>query len=177
MLACVDVDYRERGAVAGCVLFADWPDAEPVARLVAPIAAVAPYRPGEFYRRELPCLLAVLAHVEAPLAAIIVDGYVWLDGQGRPGLGAHLWQALDRTVPIVGVAKTAFTSDRAARPVLRGQSSKPLYVSAAGLDVERAALHIRDMHGPHRLPTLLKEVDRLCRGAATPAPRSGDRDR
>lgn len=45
---------------------------------------IAPYQPGEFYRRELPCLLAVLAC--GPVAeVIVVDGYVWL-GPERAGL-------------------------------------------------------------------------------------------
>ena len=33
--------------------------------------------------------------------------------------------------------------------------------TAAGLDSNTAAGHIRDMHGPHRIPTLLKRVDQL----------------
>jgi deoxyribonuclease V len=176
VLACVDVDYRAAGAVAACLLFADWPAATATARLVEPIAQVAPYEPGAFYRRELPCLQAVLARVTTPLAAIVIDGYVWLDEARRPGLGAHLWEALGRAVPIVGVAKTAFRANGAARPLLRGDSARPLYVSAAGLDADVAAAHVRAMHGAHRIPTLLKEVDRLCR-AATPAPRSDGPDR
>jgi len=47
--------------------------------------------------------------------------------------------------------------------VLRGDSRRPLYVTAAGLDPAAAALHVRSMHGPFRIPTLLKRVDQLCR--------------
>ena len=34
MKACVDVDYRDDHAVAACVLFRDWGDAEPADTLV-----------------------------------------------------------------------------------------------------------------------------------------------
>jgi deoxyribonuclease V len=48
--------------------------------------------------------------------------------------------------------------------VLRGGSARPLYVTAAGLSADEAARRVRDMHGPYRIPTLLKRVDQLCRG-------------
>jgi hypothetical protein len=38
----------------------------------------------------------------------IVDGYVWLDDAGKPGLGAHLYQALGGRVAVLGVAETKF---------------------------------------------------------------------
>jgi deoxyribonuclease V len=46
---------------------------------------------------------------------------------------------------------------------LRGDSSRPLYVTALGVDVETAAEDVRRMHGRFRLPTMLKRADRLCR--------------
>jgi deoxyribonuclease V len=49
---------------------------------------VPPYRPGEFYLRELPPLRAVLAGVSG-LGLLVIDGYADLDPAGRPGLGAH----------------------------------------------------------------------------------------
>ena len=49
---------------------------------------VVAYEPGEFYRRELPALTAVLTGVTG-LSQLIIDGYVDLDASGRPGLGAH----------------------------------------------------------------------------------------
>lgn len=163
LLACVDVDYRGERAVAAAILFLDWGAAQPVSELVVPIAAVAPYRPGAFYERELPCVLAVLRRSSWPLAAVVVDGYVWLDG-GKPGLGAHLHAALGGATPVIGVAKTQYRGAPAVE-VLRGDSQRPLYVSAAGVDAARAAEDVRRMHGPHRQPTLLRLVDRLCRGS------------
>jgi deoxyribonuclease V len=167
MLACVDVDYRDEGAVAACVLFRDWADEAPAAERVERIARVEPYRPGQFYRRELPCLLAVLGPVAEGLEAVVIDGYVWLRDESAPGLGGHLYEALGRAVPVVGVAKTRFRSAEVARPVLRGGSGRPLYVTAAGVSADEAARHVRAMHGPYRIPTLLKRVDQLCRGGVT----------
>ncbi|WP_426735004.1 endonuclease V [Myxococcus faecalis] len=162
MLACVDVDYREDLTVAACVLFRDWVDGVEAGHHVDRGPRAAEYEPGQFYRRELPHLLRVLALVTQPLEAIVVDGYVWL-GQDKPGLGAHLYEALGRAVPVIGVAKTSFHSSDVALPVLRGQSQRPLFVSAVGLSTTAAAESIQRMHGASRMPTLLGRVDRLCR--------------
>lgn len=87
---------------------------------------------------------------------VIVDSYVHLGG--HPGLGWHLWDVLERKVPIIGVAKTHFHL-APAEEVLRGSSKHPLYVSAAGLDVKVAAACVLGMHGENRIPTMLKLVD------------------
>jgi deoxyribonuclease V len=165
-LACVDVDYRNRGAVAGCVLFRSWSDATPARELVATANAdeVAAYVPGQLYLRELPLLERVLAQVEDALDVIVVDGNVWLDAQFSPGLGAHLWEARGRTSAVIGVAKTSYVGAPSV-PLLRGESANPLHITAAGMGPPEAAAHIRAMHGPYRLPTLLTRVDRLCREA------------
>src|SRR5215207_2224861 len=78
VLACVDVDYRDDHAVAACLLFRDWADADPAAELVCRVDHVAEYAPGQFYKRELPCLLAVLGMTSEALETVVVDGYVWL---------------------------------------------------------------------------------------------------
>lgn len=160
MIACLDADYRSSHALAACVLADAWTSSAPADRLVARVESVSDYAPGRFFERELPCLRAVLALVRGPLEAAIVDGCVWLDG--RPGLGAHLFEALGRTVPVVGVAKTPFRGAE-AKEIRRGLARRPLYVTAAGLDPDLAAARIREMHDPFRVPTLLREVDRLCR--------------
>ncbi len=164
MLACVDVDYRDNDSVASvaCLLFERWQDAEPAEVVQAIVSDVAPYVPGQFYRRELPCILAVLKAVSQPPDVIIVDGYVWLGTPKRPGLGAHLHDALEHTATIVGVAKNPFV-DSGAVPVLRGDSTKPLYVTAEGMPTEEAAQQVQQMHGDFRFPTLLKQVDQLAR--------------
>ena len=40
---------------------------------------------------------------------------------------------------------------------------KALFVTAVGVDANEAADLVREMHGDHRIPTLLKRVDALCR--------------
>jgi deoxyribonuclease V len=165
VIACVDVDYRDPEALAACVLFSDWTDAVSLEAVVKRIPAIQPYEPGQFYKRELPCLLAVLGKARANVDVVVVDGYVWLGDETRPGLGAHLHQALGGKVPVIGVAKTHFHGATAARPVLRAGSFRPLYITAVGADLDKACRDIQAMHGCHRIPTLLKQVDQLCRNA------------
>lgn len=162
--ACVDVSYREEGAVSACLLFERWTSAQPARTLLERVFPVAPYVPGRFYRRELPCLLATLSQVIGTVDVVVVDGYVWLGQRSRPGLGAHLFEALGGQVAVIGAAKTAFRGAPAIE-VRRGRSERPLYVTAAGMAPEAAAQHIRRMHGEYRIPTLLREVDRISRSA------------
>jgi deoxyribonuclease V len=160
-IVCVDVDYRASVAVAAGLWFRGWAAATPEHQAVATFTTVAEYEPGAFYRRELPCLLGVLAR--GPQADIVVvDGYVWL-AEEAPGLGAHLHAAIGGTV--IGVAKTRFAAATGALPVCRGLSQSPLFVSAVGVDVATAAGWVAAMHGPHRMPTLLKQVDSVARSA------------
>ncbi len=164
MITCVDVDYREKGAVAACLTFHEWADATPSREITEILAEVEPYEPGQFYRRELPCLLKVLSRLECEPEAVLIDGYVWL-GKTRPGLGVRLYESLGGRIAIVGVAKTPFAGAEPIREAFRGQSKKPLWVGAVGIDLEEAAARVAGMHGEYRLPTLLKRVDQLCRTA------------
>jgi deoxyribonuclease V len=163
MIACVDVDYRPGEAIAACVLLHAWSDEFAADEKVARIGKIEPYVPGQFYRRELPCLLDVLGKVFGSLDTVVVDGYVWLRDEQTPGLGARLYDALGSTIPVIGVAKNRFLPMSAAAEVRRGTSQRPLYVTAVGMDLAVAAQCIQSMHGAHRIPTLLKRVDRLCR--------------
>lgn len=162
MLACLDVDYRGDKAIVACLLFRDWQTNAVTRSFTVQVKNVAPYEPGQFYKRELPCLLAALAKVAEPLDAIIIDGNVWLDA-GQPGLGAKLYDAVGAATPVVGIAKTPFKGSAFAQSVLRGESKQPLYVTAAGISDTVAASHVSSMHGDHRLPTIVKRVDRLAR--------------
>ena len=166
MKACLDVHYRPDGAMAACCLFEDWSSETARERYVRWISPVAPYRPGHFYLRELPCLLEVLDRVGSHPDLLVVDGYVWLGDETRPGLGAHFHRVLRARIPVIGVAKNSLRGAGPARAVLRGRSARPLFVSAVGIDLDAAADRIRFMHGPHRIPSLLREVDRLCRRGA-----------
>lgn len=161
MNACVDVHYRDPSAVAAGLWFQHWQDSASAVETVLPIPRVAPYQSGQFYRRELPCLLAVLEK-GPPAETVVIDGYVWLEDE-RPGLGAHLHRALGEKAAVIGVAKTRYAGATFTRELRRGKSRSPLYITAAGMDVAEAAQHIAEMHGPYRIPTLLKRVDQLCR--------------
>ena len=136
---------------ANPALFESWTAAEPVQVNCVQVEQVAPYEPGAFYKRELPGLLKALASVELPLEAIIIDAYVWLD-EGRGGLGWHLYEALERKIPVVGVAKTRFRpAEKVAIPVLRGESQNPLWVTAIGIEVAFAAERVKEMAGEFRV--------------------------
>lgn len=161
-LVIVDVDYRPTEAIAAAIVAKTWDAAEAIETRVARVSDVKPYRPGAFYERELPCLLDVLSLIQSEYRAVVIDGYVELDEHGRPGLGAHLHDRLPHLV-IIGVAKTAFHGSNFALPVLRGTSQKPIFVTARGIDDHHAAALVAHMHGNHRLPTLIKEVDSLAR--------------
>jgi deoxyribonuclease V len=163
MIGCLDVQYAESTANAACVLIRDWADAEPFRKESVTLSEIAPYQPGEFYRRELPCLLKVLAKVPEPIDHIVIDGYVWL-GPDRPGLGWHLFEALKPQIPIIGVAKTRFLPAIDAVEILHGDSQSPLFISSIGVDLDQAAKWIQSMHGPFRIPTILKRVDQIARG-------------
>lgn len=159
MICCVDVDYQPDRVTTACVGFAAWTDAVAAIEVVVRSSgAAAPYQPGAFYQRELPYLVAALARMPA-LDVILVDAYVWL-GADHPGLGWHLHAAL--AVAVVGVAKTRFASADAIE-IVRG-STRPLHVTAIGLDATVAAAHVRAMHGEFRIPTLIKLADTLARG-------------
>ena len=163
MILALDVHYTEDNATTACIIFNGWDDRRPSDQFTVRIADIAPYQPGEFYKRELPCLLKAIEHVDAQASTIVIDGYVWLDDNQRKGLGAHLFQALKETVPIIGVAKNPFGDASAGIAIYRGQSNNPLWVTAVGMELDTAAQHIQSMHGPHRIPTLLKRADQLCR--------------
>lgn len=163
MIAIVDVGYKNDEAEAACIVANDWTDKEPVAAYSVHITDVADYSPGEFYQRELPCLLKVLDKLPSKSAFIVIDGFVTLNPEGRPGLGSHLFEELRRETPIIGVAKTGFATATHAIKVYRGESQQPLYVTAVGVDANQAADFIRSMHGNYRIPTLLKCVDQFSR--------------
>ncbi len=162
MIACFDVFYGHSGATAACVLFHDWPDPAPAQEVVRTFWPVAPYEPGQFYRRELPPLLGILGELPERPGIVIIDGYVWLDASGRRGLGAHLHDALGGQTAVIGVAKSPFEGAPSVA-LLRGTSRTALFVTAAGLSAEEASQHIAAMSGPFRIPTLLKRVDQLSR--------------
>jgi deoxyribonuclease V len=161
IIAAFDVHYlMDRGASAASVLFHDYRDAEPAAEYTLRLPSAVDYTPGQFYRRELPCILALLEQFEEAPDEMVVDGYVMLGD--RPGFGLHLFDSFGGKIPVIGVAKSRYRGSSGTE-VLRGRSRKPLYVTSAGIDPGKASESIMAMHGAHRVPTLLKRVDHLAR--------------
>ena len=166
LFVAVDVHYPHDDIARAAMVAADERRFSRVTRTrTAMVRASAPYRPGEFYLRELPPLRTVIP-ASGDLGLIVIDGYVDLDPDSRPGLGAHVHAEFD--VPVIGVAKTRFKTATHAAQVFRGQSARPLYVTAAGMTVADAAGVVREMAGRFRLPDALKLADRLARGVEMP---------
>jgi len=165
MILAIDVHYKETTAKAVGALIQNWDDAVAQQYIIKYIDAVEEYVPGSFYKRELPCILEICKDVDLhSLHYIIIDGFVVLDDAGKPGLGAYVYESIQSQVPVIGVAKTNFhQNEQHVIPVLRGDSARPLYVTAVGTDLQQAAEHIKSMHGEFRLPTVLKEMDRITK--------------
>ena len=166
--AAVDVHYLPTGgARAAAMLAAGAVFAHVLAERTAVIPQVRPYRPGEFYLRELPPLRAVLDGCSG-LGLLVADGYADLDPDGRPGLGTHAHAEFG--IPVIGVAKSRFRTAypcRAGRARILGASlvryrGRMPRTNAAGL--------VRRMAGRYRLPDALRRADLLARiGPPQPA--------
>lgn len=173
MILSVDVDYGDAGAFIAGITFDNWAHAQETAIFTSFLGRIDDYVPGEFYRRELPCILRLLEeHAIAP-ETIVIDGFVYLDGHRKPGLGKHLYDALNGKVAVVGVAKKPFRGIPPECELLRGRSRKPLFITSAGMPLDVAKASIRSMHGNYRVPTLLRKTDRICRQCSHPPPPLG----
>jgi deoxyribonuclease V len=164
MILAIDVQYYDDYARAAGVLFEHWDDAKPVKEIIRLLhpSQYGEYVPGHFYKRELPCIMAIVEALDEKVTAIIVDGYVDLDE--KPGLGRHLYHKVGVEIPIIiGVAKSRFK--KAVCLEVQRESGKPLYVTSTN-DYITSILddRIKSMHGKFRNPTLLKRVDHLARG-------------
>jgi deoxyribonuclease V len=149
MILAFDTYYFEQKAKTVCLEFAKWNESENFKIYTEIIDNVEEYIPGEFYKRELPCIISLLNQIDLKkVEVIIVDGFVYLDDE----------------IPIIGVAKTNFvTIEKYKKPLFRGESKKPLFITAIGIELEDAVRKIETMDGEYRIPTLLKELDRLTK--------------
>lgn len=160
MILAVDVYYKESSAKAVGILFN--PGDETIKYLeVAYINTVEAYVPGEFYKRELPCILKIIEQTNlTEIEVIIIDGYVYVDNNKTFGLGAFLWKTLEEKIPVIGVAKTSFLKNKETINMLyRGESKNPLYISSIGYDLNEATDLIKEMKGNYRVPNILKLLD------------------
>jgi len=161
MKLAIDTYYSENQAKTVCISFDNWDDSLPSNITEEFTKNFLEYEPGAFYKRELPCILSILDQFDIEkIDVIIVDSYVLLNDAGKLGLGGHLYEAINKSTPIIGVAKSKFKDGtKFSKEILRGGSKKPLFISAIGIDLEEAANSIRSMHGEYRFPTLLQILD------------------
>lgn len=161
MIVAIDVHYREAFAKVVSIEFKTWEDTAPYKIHEIIINEVAEYVSGEFYKRELPCILKVLKKTDTDkLEIIIVDGYVVLDDEGKAGLGMYLYEALNQKIPIIGVAKRGFiNNEKNVIKIKRGESENPLFITSVGIDLNEAAEQIKNMVGEYRMPDLLRILD------------------
>lgn len=165
MILAFDTYYFDGKAKTVCLEFTEWNQSKNFKVHTEIIGNVEEYIPGEFYRRELPCIISLLNQFDLKdIDFIIVDGFVYLDDEMKYGLGGYLYEKLNKEIPIIGVAKTNFASiEKNKRILLRGDSKKPLFVTAIGIDLDDAFKKVESMAGEFRMPTLLKEMDRLTK--------------
>lgn len=163
----IDTYYRsDSDAYTVGVIFDSWTDKVPRQIISCKTSEFAPYIPGEFYKRELPCILDLLKLVDLEeVDTIILDGFLRLrdmEGHDKDGLGLHLKEVLgDRCPKLIGVAKTEFGKcHEISEEVVRGKAKVPLYVQGYGMSNEEAACLIKNMYGPYRIPDILKILDR-----------------
>lgn len=157
----IDIFYKGDSAKVVGGFFTGWNDKELAKQAVSIMTGIEEYIPGEFYKRELPCILSFLEdHPQEPVELIIIDGYVFLDNQMKKGLGAWLYESLAGKIPIIGVAKSRFHgNEQYVQEITRGKSHTPLYISSAGIELEEASQRVKNMSGDYRLPQLIKQVD------------------
>ena len=165
MILIFDSYYFANKAKTVCISFNKWSDEENYNVHTEIIENVIEYISGEFYKRELPCILSLVKKFDlAKIKLIIIDGFVYLDDNNKFGLGAYLYQALNEKIPIIGVAKKDFATINKNRiEVYRGESKNPLFVTSIGIELNLASERIKKMSGKYRIPTLLKKVDEITR--------------
>ncbi|CAL2075590.1 Endonuclease V [Tenacibaculum sp. 190524A02b] len=165
MILAFDTYYYEDKAKTVGIAFNHWQDEVETTIYEETLSDIAPYVSGEFYKRELPCIMSLLNKIDLTnCQAIIIDGFVVLDDTDKLGLGGYLYEKLHKEIPIIGVAKNNFANlNNLKRAILRGESKKPLYINAKGVDLDIAATNITSMFGKYRIPDLLKKVDSLGR--------------
>ncbi|MGM9479050.1 endonuclease V [Pedobacter sp. GSP4] len=165
MILAFDTFYFEDKAQTICLSFAEWKSERETAIYSDIVFGIEDYISGEFYKRELPCILNLITKIDLThVEFIIVDGFVYLDDDKRLGLGGHLYEKLGQKIPVIGVAKSDFVAIRNNKSaVLRGESKKPLFLTSIGIDLQEASSFIKEMHGEFRIPKLLKDLDILTK--------------
>ncbi|HNW29466.1 MAG TPA: endonuclease V [Spirochaetota bacterium] len=165
MILAFDTYYHENKAKTVCFCFDAMGDDEPVTIYTDIAEGIEEYEPGSFLKRELPCIIRLLEKYNpAGIDLVLVDGFVVLDDDGKIGLGGHLYEYLGKKIPVIGVAKTNYPGVMTLkREIYRGTSRNPLYITALGIDLDKAGGMIQGMGGRDRIPALLKKLDTMTR--------------
>lgn len=165
----VAVHFDGSEAHVAAVAFEEWAAPEPIRSFSSRIAH-AEKPPGERGApdlRALPYILQLLREHALTPELIVIEGFVHLDAQETPGLGRHLFHALEGRVAVIGVSKRAMAGETPAQfELVREEEAPPLIISCVGIDLGAAKARLRAMHGKRRVPTLLKLVARLAKGSA-----------
>ena len=165
MKIAIDVYYTNNKAKSVGIIFKNWEDTQPYNIISSHTTNPFEYESGRFYKRELPCIIELMELVDMnQIHTIIVDGYVYLDDDKKPGLGYYVYKNFESKIPVIGVAKTAFHDNKTyVMSIYRGKSQKPLFVSSIGIETPAAAKYIQSMSGEYRIPYLLKLMDSKTR--------------
>jgi len=165
MILALDTYYFDNKAKTVALEFLNWSDSIEKENYSEILENVDEYKSGEFYKRELPCILSLISKIDIEkVEFIIIDGYVFVDDNSKFGLGGFLYEKLNKKIPIIGVAKTDFISlNNHKVSLLRGKSKNPLFISSIGINLNEATEKIKHMSGEFRIPTLLKKLDTLTK--------------
>ena len=107
MKLAADAYYAGGKAKVVGVLLENFSNEKPLKIISKVVGDVAPYESGSFYKRKLPCVVSLLQGLDVrDISLIVIDGFVYLDGDGRYVLGGHLYERLERRVQVMGVAKS-----------------------------------------------------------------------
>lgn len=165
MKLIIDVSYQDNNAKVVGGFFENWNDEKFIKVSQKIVNNIKEYISGEFYKRELPCILEFLNDYDInEIELIIIDGFVFLNDDNKQGLGGYLFESLDKRIPVIGVAKTSFhNNNKNVIDVLRGNSKKPLYISSIGIELLKASDLIKNMFGNNRMPNIIKQIDTQTR--------------
>jgi deoxyribonuclease V len=132
---------RRANRAIGCVVVNRYPGMEEIGRSVAVLPLTFPYVPGLLSFREIPVLLAALAHLDS------LPDLLFCDGQGyahprRMGIATHLGILLER--PTIGCAKSLLIGTHGILPQEAGSWTPLVDAKANG---ERIGAAVRTRSG------------------------------
>lgn len=164
MVVIIDADYNEEtrmGHVAGVVADNILAEKEECI-LTAIVHDIEDYIPGQFYRRELQSVEAIIKQMNlSEIDLIVVDGYAD-SGTEEHALGTFVFDKYH--IPVIGIGKNKY--ERCILDnleVYRGESQKPLFVTSKGMDNEKAKELVKNMSGKYRFPYFVKFADNRAR--------------